>query len=153
LKWLPDLRAAAGLARSLAIYYGALGACRRMTRFYAALVGRGDLVFDVGAHVGNRTRVLHSLGARVIAVEPQPLFHRFLAATLPSNGIVLIGAALGAAPGSATLNVSRRHPTVSTLSRRWIETVQDAEGFQHVRWDRQVEVEVTTLDTLITEKS
>ena len=151
MNWLPDLRAAAGLARSLATYYAAPWRRLGMKRFYAALIGPGDLVFDVGAHVGNRTRVLHGLGARVIAVEPQPLFHRFLGLTLPSDGVVLVGDALGSAPGSATLNISRRHPTVSTLSRHWIETVQDTDGFRRVRWDRQVEVAVTTLDALIAE--
>jgi FkbM family methyltransferase len=150
LSW-PDLREAAGLARSLAIYYGAPWRRRSLRRFYGHLIKPGDLVFDVGAHVGNRTRALHGLGARVVAIEPQPLFHRFLAATLPSDRIVLVKAALGASPGVATLNVSRRHPTVSTLSRQWIETVQAAEGFEHVRWDRQVEVDVTTLDALIAE--
>ena len=147
----PDLRAVAGLARSLAIYYGAPWRNRSLARFYASLVEPGDLVFDVGAHVGNRTRALHSLGARVIAIEPQPLFHRFLASTLPSDRIVLVGDALGAAPGRATLSVSSRHPTVSSLSRTWIATVRDAEGFRHVRWDRKVEVGVTTLDALIAE--
>jgi hypothetical protein len=40
-------------------------------RFYGAFVSAGDLVFDVGAHVGNRTAVFLELGARVVAVEPQ----------------------------------------------------------------------------------
>ncbi len=145
----PDLHAAAGLARSLAIYYGAPWRHRSLKRFYAALVAPGDLAFDVGAHVGNRTRALHSLGVRVVAIEPQPLFHRFLASTLPSDRIALVGDALGAAPGRATLKVSRRHPTVSTLSRGWIDTVSRSEGFRHVRWDSEVEVAVTTLDALV----
>lgn len=148
---LADVGAAAGLARSLAIYYGAPWLHWSLKRFYATLISQGELVFDVGAHVGNRTRALHSLGARVIAIEPQPLFHRFLTCTLPSERIVLLSDALGAAPGLATLNVSRRHPTVSTLSRQWIETVSDAEGFQKVRWDSKVQVSVTTLDALIEE--
>ena len=32
----------------------------------------GDLVFDVGAHVGNKTEIYRSYGARVVCVEPQP---------------------------------------------------------------------------------
>ena len=33
---------------------------------------RGDLVFDIGAHVGDRIAAFRRLGARVVAVEPQP---------------------------------------------------------------------------------
>src|SRR3954451_22519767 len=40
-------------------------------RFYGQFISTGDLVFDVGAHVGKRTAVFLALGARVVAVEPQ----------------------------------------------------------------------------------
>lgn len=146
---LAALSTGAGLARSLAIYYGQPWRGRGLDRFYARLIAPGALAFDIGAHVGNRTRALRRAGARVVAVEPQPAFRRFLAATLPRNGIELVGAAVGAAPGRARLSISRRHPTVSTLSRAWIETVGTTPGFRHVRWDEAVEVEVVTLDQLI----
>ena len=38
----------------------------------------GDLVFDIGAHLGNRTRAFVALGCRVVAVEPQPHVARML---------------------------------------------------------------------------
>ena len=43
----------------------------RRLRFYAQFVSPGDLVFDVGANFGNRTKVLLRLGASVVAFEPQ----------------------------------------------------------------------------------
>lgn len=143
------LATGAGLARSLVIYYGQPWRRRALKRFYAALVGPGSLAFDIGAHVGNRTRALHSLGVRVVAVEPQPALIKFLAATLPGDRIELIGEAVGAHAGRARLAVSRRHPTVSTLSRAWIERVAATDGFRKVRWDDEVVVAVTTLDALI----
>src|SRR5439155_7684012 len=48
------------------------GADEAMRGFYSAFVGPNDLVFDVGANVGNRTKVFLRLGSRVVAVEPQP---------------------------------------------------------------------------------
>lgn len=145
------LSAALGLARSIAIYHGQPWRTARLRRFYGRLLAPGDLAFDIGAHVGNRTRVLHGLGARVVALEPQPLFHRFLKLTLPRDRIVLRAEAVAARPGRLTLRVSSRHPTVSTLSSDWISTVKSADGFEAVRWDRAVEVPVTTLDALIAE--
>src|SRR5438094_10022684 len=61
-----------GIARSLAMYHGIPGRHRRMVRFYGQFLGPGDLGFDIGAHVGGRVRAWRRLGARVLAVEPQP---------------------------------------------------------------------------------
>lgn len=148
---LPDLPTLAGLARSLAVYYGQPWKTRRLRRFYRDLVRPGDLCFDVGAHVGNRTRALVAAGARVVALEPQPAFHGLLEMILPRRGVVLRREAVGARPGRLTLAVSRRHPTVSSLSPDWIERVRSSSGFGDVVWDRLVEVPVTTLDLLIAE--
>src|ERR1700741_472726 len=63
---------AAGLVRSLAIYHAIPLRERRLKSFYRRFVRPGDLVFDVGAHVGNHVRAFSSLGCRVVAVEPQP---------------------------------------------------------------------------------
>ena len=69
---------ALGLARSLAIYHAIPLRQKRMRRLYAGFVGSGDLVFDIGAHAGNRVRGFASLGCRVVALEPQPDFARLL---------------------------------------------------------------------------
>ena len=66
------LRTARGVLRSLRIYYGDRRRRAAMERLYARFVQPGDLVFDVGAHVGDRVAAFRRLGARVVAVEPQP---------------------------------------------------------------------------------
>ncbi len=146
---MPDLAQTVGLFRSLVIYYAQPWRRGAMRRFYAGMISPGDLVFDIGAHVGNRTRTLHALGARVVALEPQPLFVQFLRRTLPRTRITLVPEGVGARSGRATLRVSRRHPTVSTLSADWIKQIGATRGFSRVRWDRSFEVPVTTLDALI----
>jgi len=42
-----------------------------MRRFYARFIQPGDLVFDVGANVGSRTRLFLEMGAHILAVEAQ----------------------------------------------------------------------------------
>ncbi|MDR6289358.1 MULTISPECIES: FkbM family methyltransferase [Inquilinus] len=141
---------AAGIARSLAIYRGIPGRSARFRRFFSTLVRPGDLCFDIGAHVGNRSLCWADLGARVVAVEPQPDLAALLRRSFRGHtGITLVETAVGAAPGTATLHLSSRNPTVASLSPAWIETVSATEGFASVRWDRTVAVPVTTLDTLI----
>lgn len=138
-----------GVARSLAIYY-APGRVRRLRRFYAQFIQPGDLCFDIGAHVGNRTAAWLRLGARVVAVEPQAhlmVWLRRLHGRSP--GLTMVRAAVGSAPGAATLRHDPRNPTVSTLSEEWIEAVRRDPSFGRVRWRSSERVTVTTLDALI----
>ena len=139
--------AALGLLRSLAIYYNP-ARTRALRRFYAALLCPGDLVFDVGAHVGTRARAMHACGARVIAFEPQPVFARFLRRTLP-RGIVLEETALGPQEQLAEMAVSSRHPTVSSLRPALAQEAASLPGFEHVRWDQRAEVRMSTLDRMV----
>ena len=70
---LDALRTARGVIRSLRIYYGGAAQSRRDgPALRAASCKRGDLVFDVGSHVGDRIAAFRRLGARVVACEPQP---------------------------------------------------------------------------------
>ena len=89
-------------------------------------------------------------GARVVALEPQRLFHAFLRRDLPAS-VTLLPLAAGRAPGRATLAVSRLHPTVSSLAAGFAERMRAAPGFERVAWDAAETVEVTTLDALIAE--
>lgn len=144
-----DSAAALGLARSLAIYYGRPWRQRALARFYRGLLAPGGLAFDIGAHVGSRSRALLAAGQRVVALEPNPLLFRFLSFSLRDARASLLQKAVGAAAGTMDLAVSRRHPTVSSLSPAWVGRMGRAPGFGHVRWDRRVTVEVTTLDALV----
>ena len=139
-----------GLARSLAIYHGIAGRQRRMRRLYGGLVNRGDLVFDIGAHAGNRTRAFASLGCDVVALEPQPDFARVLRTLFARTAqVTVVEAAVSNAPGRATLSLSERTPTVTTLAPEWRDARAREPGFKGVQWNRRIDVETTTLDRLI----
>lgn len=118
---------------------------------YTPFVGEGDLVFDVGAHVGDRSVAFLSLGARVIALEPQPGPAAVLEQVLDGRpSATLLRMAAGPEPGTARLAVSSTHPTVSTLAHDWRARIGEANaGFRGVTWDDEIEVEVTTIDSLI----
>ncbi len=139
-----------GIVRSLVMYYALPFRAARRRRLYAQFVRPGDLCFDVGAHVGNHVRAFLALGARVVAVEPQPQFARLLRRWYGHRpDVIIVEQALGAAPGEQELLISTRTPTVSTLSPAWAARVREAASFAGVRWDATASVEVTTLDTLI----
>lgn len=136
-----------GLLRSLVIYHNPVRT-GPLRRFYRDLLRPGDLVFDVGAHVGTRARAMRAAGARVVALEPQEPFSTFLRRTLPRD-IRLVEAAAGGVETVAEMAVSSLHPTVSSLKAGFADEAGSAPGFGHVRWDRVQRVHVTTLDRLI----
>ena len=141
---------ALGLLRSLAVYHAIPLRQRRLRRLYAAFAAPGDLVFDLGAHAGNRTRALAALGCRVVAVEPQPDFARLLRALFARQPRVeIVEAAVADRAGRASLAVSDRTPTMTTLATRWREARGRDPVFAGVRWNRDIEVDTTTLDRLI----
>jgi FkbM family methyltransferase len=136
-----------GFIRSLVIYHNPIS-LRAWRLFYRDLLEPGDLVFDVGAHVGTRARAMRAAGARVIALEPQYPFAGFLRRTLPRD-ITLVEAAAGGSEADAEMAVSSRHPTVSSMRADFVKGAADAPGFDHVRWDRTQRVRMVTLDRLI----
>jgi FkbM family methyltransferase len=139
-----------GLLHSVLVYYGNPLKLHRMRRFYAQFINRGDLCFDLGAHVGNRLLVWSQLGAQIVGVEPQPACINLLRRWYGRNPqITLVEEAVGAALTAAPLFVSAATPTVTTLSQSWIAAMQQADSFAGVRWEEAVAVKVTTLDSLI----
>ena len=147
---MSGLRSAAGLARSLIIYYSRPHRIGRTGRFYRQFAGPGDVAFDIGGHVGNRSRALRRTGAKVVTLEPQPLFYRFLKRTLPAD-ITVLPLAAGPRIGRSSMSVSSLHPTVSSLRADIDSAVKGDSGFDAVVWDETTQIEVTTLDALICE--
>jgi FkbM family methyltransferase len=116
--------------------------------FYRGFAGPGDLCFDIGANVGNRTELLRELGARVVSLEPQgacvdELRRRFG----DDDAVVIVPSAVGSSPGTAEISVCDEDSTISTMSPRW----QNEGRFSDRTWTRTESVPVTTMDRLIEE--
>jgi FkbM family methyltransferase len=147
---LEALQTARGIVRSLRIYYGDRGRAAAMDRLYGRFIKPGDLVFDVGAHVGDRVACFRRLGARVVAIEPQrPLVRVLRLLYGRAANVAIEAAAVGSSPGTATMMINVANPTVSTASRAFIEAARDAPGWKEQRWTKTVAAPMTTLDALI----
>ena len=143
-------REARGVVRSLRIYYGDKSRAAAMDRLHGGFVQLGDLVFDVGAHVGDRVATFRRLGARVVAVEPQPALVRVLRLLYGRSALVAIEAtAVGRVAGRTLLMINTDNPTVSTASPAFVSAARDAPGWESQHWMTSVSVPVTTLDALI----
>jgi FkbM family methyltransferase len=139
-----------GIVRSLAVYHGIPLRQTRLRRLYSRFVSSGDLVFDVGAHAGNRTRAFSALGCRVVAIEPQPDFARLLRAMFGSSDHVeVLETVVADTAGPVRLSVSDRTPTLTTMATEWKNARAREAPFKGIQWNRAVDVESTTLDDLI----
>lgn len=142
--------ALASLERSLAVYYGDAAREAAMDALYARFVRRGDLAFDIGSHVGDRIGAFRRLGARVVALEPQPLCAHVIRTLYAGDpDVVLVESACGPTAGHLSLHVNSANPTVTTASRDFVKAADGAGGWEGQVWDREIEVPVTTLDALI----
>ena len=142
--------AMSGLRRSLDFYHGDPARDAALDRFYTPLVHAGDLVFDVGAHVGDRLGSFRRLGATVVAVEPQPLCARALRELYAGDdAVTVVEAACGRTAGPVRLHVNSANPTVSTASPGFVRAADGAPGWAGETWDAQIEVPGTTLDALM----
>jgi FkbM family methyltransferase len=139
---------AKAVGASLRTYY-APGRAAVLDGFYARFLGAGDLAFDVGTHVGDRSASFRRLGARVVAVEPQPRLARTLRLLFRGDaGLTLVQSLVGAEPGEAMLRLNTANPTVATASDAFIAAADGAAGWEGQRWDSAIARPVTTLDAL-----
>jgi FkbM family methyltransferase len=147
---LESLRTARGIARSLRIYYGDGERSAAMDRLHRRFVRPGDLVFDVGAHVGDRIAAFRRLGVRVVAVEPQPAVVRTLRLIYGRDPHVTIeAAAVGRQSGFVNMNLNLDNPTVATASQEFIAAASHARAWEGQTWTNSIHVPLTSLDALI----
>ncbi|WP_234822619.1 FkbM family methyltransferase [Palleronia aestuarii] len=141
---------AAAIGRSVDTYYRDAARCSRMVSLLEGLVPRGGLAFDIGAHLGDRAASFVKLGARVVAVEPQPAMFRALRLLRGTcRDVSLVQAAVGRTAGDATMLLNSANPATSTLCRDFVAAAQTGPSWQGENWDRHVRVSVVTFDDLI----
>ncbi len=119
----------------------------KMLKFYSQFIKKGDAVFDIGAHRGNRTEIFLRLGARVVAVEPQKRCIKYLQSKFGKEpNFILVKKGLSDKEGKLTIFVCGEADTISTFSEKW-----KTGRFSNYKWNKQEIVPVTTLDNLIKE--
>ncbi len=141
-----------GLLRSLVIYYWQPGKLAQLKTFFEAYLPENALCFDIGAHLGNRTKVWRELGARVVAVEPQEVCLTHLRKRFGQDaGITILPVAVAAVAGETMLHVSALTPTITSIAGEdWQQDMQDSSSFT-VKWDYSVPVKTVTIEELIQE--
>jgi FkbM family methyltransferase len=116
--------------------------------FYAKLIQKSDVVFDVGANVGQRTAIFSDLARLVVAFEPQAECLRHLKSRFRfKRNVQIQPVALSDSEGEAVIYQSSSH-TISSMSEEFVNTVGKT-VFADAKWDRQITIKTSTLDQMI----
>lgn len=116
-------------------------------KMYGSLIKPGELVFDVGANIGNRVAPLLEVGAKIVAVEPQEACYTTLKKKFKDR-ITIVTNGVDSKPGSKKFYMSSKSTPLSSFSEEWVDSMK-TNRFQSEEWDRVEEIEMTTLDILI----
>lgn len=107
----------------------------------------GDIVFDLGAHFGDKAAALLGRGATVVCVEPQPACVAVLKSRYGNNPQVsVVPKGVGSRVGILEMQINSRSPVLSTFSPEW-----QTGRFKGEVWDQKIDVQITTLDNLVRE--
>jgi FkbM family methyltransferase len=145
-------RSAISNTLSLVIYYGNPIRQWRMDQLYSDFMREGDLVFDIGSHVGDRIGSFRRLGCRVVAVEPQPRLVRILRRLYGRDPNVVIEAmAIAGAAGNIEFFVNLDNASLTTASSGFVAaaSASASPGWRGERWPGRLVAPAITLDRLI----
>src|SRR3954462_783672 len=124
-----------------------VGTRRHQRALFSGLVAPGDLVFDVGANIGEFTGAFRDLGARVVAVEPQPRLSAHLRRRFGGDpDVAVVATAVSDRAGEAILYGT----TADALATLEAERATGATGpGADLEWTERIPVPLRTLDSLV----
>lgn len=118
-------------------------------RFYRQFIRPGDLVFDIGANEGSKTAAFLRLGARVIAVEPNPAciaqMRRRESRNISEARIVVEQVAVGAEKGRLIFQTGADDSTITSASPEFVAASEAA----NLAFGNTFDAPVVTADDLI----
>ncbi|TKK70329.1 FkbM family methyltransferase [Ilyomonas limi] len=117
-------------------------------QFYSQFFSKNNLVFDVGANMGNRVKLFLQIGAKVVAVEPQKSCIRQLQDEFGKR-IIIVKKGCGAKEEVKDFYISETD-VLSSFSEDFIKKTKDGRFSCH-KWEQKDSIELTTLDILISQ--
>jgi FkbM family methyltransferase len=129
------------------------------TQFYRDLLKgfrKDDLIFDVGANHGRKTGIFLTLGARVVAFDPdelnqETLRQKFLSYRIKKKPVTIMGVAVSDKVGTDTFWVDAPGSGKNTLNRKWVDTLRDDKDRfgKEMTFSEGKQVQTTTLAKMI----
>lgn len=122
---------------------------KKRIKHYKYFLKPGDLVFDIGANLGNRSIIFSKLSARVISFEPQDYCFNYLKwKFFLDSKVTVLKRAVSSNNVDMQMFISEQH-VLSSLSKTWLDKVKSSERFLNSNWSETEIVKTNTLDFYI----
>ena len=128
---------------------------KKEVNLYSRILGKCNLIFDIGANDGHKTAAFLELSKHVVSCEPDSLNYQILKTRFRDDKRVdVLNLAVFNAIGELTLHRNGEGSAFNTLNKQWIEIL---EKDNEERWNEKIvfddqlsiDVKTTTLDDLI----
>ena len=84
------------------------------------LLNSGDLFFDIGAHLGEKSKKILDKNLKFVMLVPLPQCVKQLKESFKNNrNVEILEKAVGRTVGNMTLEVNSKMPTISTMAKHW----------------------------------
>lgn len=121
----------------------------RRRKFLAQFLPKGSLCFDIGANIGEMTDLFRSMGAKVIAIEPQKPCADYLRKKYRHDGqVIVVEKALSSREGTMEM-YSCEANQLSTLSADFMRALEGTRRFGRLPLFKKTEVAATTVENMI----
>ena len=109
------------------------------------ILNNNDIIFDIGAHNGEKSIKLINFFAKIVLVEPQPNCIEILKAKFSKfKNAIIVQAGLSSKEEVLDFKINSSNPLISTFSEHW-----DKGRFKDSKWDKSLKIKTITLDKLI----
>ena len=109
------------------------------------ILNKNDMIFDIGAHNGEKSIKLINFFSKIILVEPQPKCIEILKTKFSKlENAIIVQAGLSSKEEILDLKINSSNPLISTFSSHW-----DKGRFKNSKWDKSLKIKTITLDKLI----
>ncbi len=118
----------------------------QQVKFYAHIIHKKDLCFDIGGNVGDKAAIFLGLDAKVVILEPQDSCVKILNEKLGDKATIL-------QKGAGSLNAIKEfyvanNSQISSFEKDWVTDLKDTR-FAGVVVQKIEKIEIVTLDSLI----
>ena len=104
-----------------------------------------NIIFDIGAHKGDKSKKLINFFSKIVLVEPQPECVKILKSKFSKyKNIIIVETGVSSREQSLELKINSSNPLISTFSDKWTKG-----RFKESKWDQKLNITTTTLDKLV----
>jgi FkbM family methyltransferase len=104
-----------------------------------------NLIFDIGANVGETVAQFITVANKVICFEPNPRLANLLRGRFVNDLVIVDERGVSNKNGTQTFKISNAD-TISTLSEDWVTNSRFTGSYN---WDNHIQIETVTLDSII----